>query len=757
MNTYRMIAWLDWQPRISLPLWMALLLVFASCWIAYAVRSRQFLAAKRRSGILFLMFGAGLVPLVLLLNPTWIEALPPPDGLPRLTILVDTSESMDVADDEGLPNETRLDRATDLTNALIGEFEKTYETRVFSFDAESNLVTPDAIGTKPLGRRTDLASAIQSAADSDRPRGQAIVLLSDGIHNTGASSRAVAAARGARGRGAPIFPITISKPWKVNNVSIETTSASRLAFVDQPVSLSAKVVSRGFDPAPIEVDFVHDDQVIESKSVVVDHDSAVDVSFTTAIAAAGLQRYWIRVRPLPGEATEEDNSVGLLVRVIDSPIGVLLLEGKPYWDSKFLSRNLAADPSIRLESLVMLRSDRFLRRRQSASDENQNNSEDAADQSSWQILPSADEVLGSSGSLEKYQVIVLGRDAEAYLDETTLSRLRTWVSTQGGSLVCSRGAPQSTLSQKLGRMLPVRWTPSVERRFRVSVSDASVGEGWLMGDRDDGSDPLAAMPSLVTSSQPETRGGLPMVLAVGDSDGDSIPIVTYQPFGAGRTVVVEGGGMWRWALLPPQYASVDATYAGVWNGLLQWLVSRVALAPGQLRTLQSDRVRFSSEQIATATLLVRDSVSTQTMPAVVLSGETDGSTSTVVCEPVGDSPGVFQARFGKLSPGGYRAELVDSDPGDRSVTAFEVRQPIEERLELDPNTKLLQAIASDSGGQVLAATDATSIAKSIDAQVTASLPVDTRQTPAWDRWWVLLAIVGFWTTVWIIRRRSGLV
>ena len=33
---------------------------------------------------------------------------------------------------------------------------------------------------------------------------------------------------------------------------------------------------------------------------------------------------------------------------------VLLVEGKPYWDSKFLARTLASDPSIELVSIVLI-------------------------------------------------------------------------------------------------------------------------------------------------------------------------------------------------------------------------------------------------------------------------------------------------------------------------------------------------------------------------------------------------------------------
>ena len=755
------LAWLDWQPRVPLPLWLALAFLLAVFWIAYVVRSKGVIPATRRPWILAIMLIAGSIPLILLLNPTWVQPLPPPDGRPLVTVLLDTSASMDVADKDG-DTQTRLQRAQTLADKVTASFDETYEKRLVSFDALARGADSESVVSTELGKRTDLAAAIAMAAQSDRPRGQAVVLISDGIHNVGPSRRAVAAAQAARSRGAPVFPISVAQSVVVKNLSLESNAGSRLAFVNQPVQLSAKIVSRGFDPAPAKVVLEKNGEEIETQKVILKSDDTQEVSFTATPDKPGLYRYSVQIDSLPGEATTDDNRLSLLVRVIDSPIGVLLLEGKPYWDSKFLARNLSADPSIKLESLVMLREDRFMHRTQGSSQvveaaakpKATETDSSSGDQPSWQILSTPASVLGSAEALQKYQVIVLGRDSEAYLNEDTLARLRNWVATQGGSLVCARGTPQSTLSEKLGRMLPVKWSRGAERRFRAQVTEESQSEGWLTAED---SDPLASMPSLVTSAAPETRGGLPRVLATSDDGPNSIPIVTYQPYGAGRTVVVEGAGMWRWALLAPEFAAAEETYSSVWNGLLQWLVSRVALSPGQNRALQSEQLRFSTDESAIATLLVRDTVSQSESPTVQLTHDGDENVVTVTCEPAGDQPGVYQARFGELAAGSYRATLVDADQSDRSVTAFEVRQPITERLELSPRDDLLAAIAKQSGGQLLAADDASVIAETIHQQLIDDLPIETRRTPAWDRWWVLLGVLGLWTAAWTVRRQSGLV
>ena len=57
---------------------------------------------------------------------------------------------------------------------------------------------------------------------------------------------------------------------------------------------------------------------------------------------------------LPEEVTAVNNRATLLLRVVDEPVQVLLFEGKPYWDAKFLIRTLAEDRSVELTSIVQI-------------------------------------------------------------------------------------------------------------------------------------------------------------------------------------------------------------------------------------------------------------------------------------------------------------------------------------------------------------------------------------------------------------------
>src|SRR5262249_38164781 len=150
----------------------------------------------------------------------------------------------------------------------------------------------------------------------------------------------------------------------------------------------------------------------------------------------GLYRYEVRAEPLPGEISTVNNTATFVLRVVNEPVRLLLLEGKPYWDAKFLMRTILADPSVELDSVVRMSETRFLRRtlkrtpEDKAADKPADKAADKAGEplvvrEEWKTLASFAEP-GQPEWLRKYQIVVLGRDAEVFLNDTVLAQLRNW-------------------------------------------------------------------------------------------------------------------------------------------------------------------------------------------------------------------------------------------------------------------------------------------------------------------------------------------
>ena len=778
------------EPLISLALWLTLAVVAIGLLGWYAWQKPWGISRVRWTVILVMMATSVALLLGILLNPTWNERIPPPAGKPRLAILVDDSASMASAD---MPDgRSRYQAAAEIAKGCAAKLADRFEIHVAAFSKNVLPTNAEELAKKtPAGLVTDLANAISSSIEPNRPAGQAVLLLSDGNHNAGGGTPQVLASVAlARAVDAPIFTKTFGSDAEIHDLALRLHSPQQLAFVGQTVPVTALVRRRGRAPEAVTVVLEHDGKEVARQPVFVAGDTEAEVRFQVEQQKRGLYRYEARVEPFEGEVTQVNNYGTFLLRVVDEPIRVLLVEGKPYWDSKFLARTLASDSSIELVSVVRMAENRYLERTMKRVRGKSENGErggvspptDSAKQTeqageltpprspnaindlpvteAWRVLHNGAEVLADAKVLGTFQVLVLGRDSETFLSEAALDNVRNWVASDSGALVCYRGQPMAQVNERLERLLPVQWKTSRETRFRMTLTDRGRDLRWFESQSSGASsEALPQLPALATSSAAEQPKPLATVLAtVAGNAGEEAPVVTYQPYGGGRVVVVEGSGMWRWAFLPPAYADHDSTYGTLWQSLMRWLVSSAGLLPGQDMALRTDQVTFGSNEVATATLLVRREAAQGQIPNIELTGDNIDGVRTVTPIAAGEGPGVFRLRFGELAEGRYQARIA-GQPTEKSgaSTVFDVRRLLEEQLDLKARPDLMARIAASTGGIELKGDSAGEIADTFTAHLERGRPERIRRTTAWDRWWVLVGTFCVWATAWGVRRSAGLV
>jgi hypothetical protein len=780
---------LIFEPLIPLTLWASLALGAVALLVWYGRDARLRLARGRFLGVMSLMAIGVALPLVILLNPLWMERLPPPEGKPLLTVLVDSSASMATPDSGG--GTTRYQAAVVAADALAKQLQDRFEIDVQTFAETTAPADPTQMASKtPNGVHTDLAAALEANLHEDRPQGQAIALLSDGIHNAGSERRVLEAAQLASAMSSPIFTQLVGGAAEVRDLAVEVRSPQELAFVGQRIPIRVILQSRGLNGATAKIELREGDKVVERRQTTIAGGQRQEVDFSVVHDDSGLYRYEVHVEPIDNEATLSNNQCLCLLRVVDEPIRVLLVEGNPYWDTKFLVRTLGADPSIELVSIVRLAENRFLERTlhraapvaagaapaldakssdNATADAGAANPTDpaasptadapASRRETWQILPDGGSILADAKALAGFQVVVLGRDADVYLGDNSLAELRRWVTRDGGSLVCFRGAPTAQISDRLRQFMPVQFNAGRESRFRMKLTDSGRDLNWIPEADDGSTDVLSQLPSLATHSAASDAQPHAIVWAVGESLGAqaSTPVVSATAYGAGRVLVIEGAGMWRWAFLAPQFQRQEQVYASLWQSLIRWLVSNVGLLPTQRWSLRSDKTRFSTTENASATLLVRESSLDKGVPAIELTGGNLDQPQHVSVVPAHDEPGAYRVSFGKLGEGRYQAQLAGEANDPTARTIFEVRSHADEVLELTANSGLMRRISATSGGATLSGSQGSEFAKQLDEHLARSRPERVSKTTAWDRWWVLVGVFTVWTTAWGLRRASGLV
>lgn len=771
------------QPILPMGAWWLLVLISIIVVVGYIWRSRWDVLPRERFGIVSLLTLSLAGPLIVLLNPISVETVGRPEGKPKVHVLLDASASMKTDDVKGGASTVRWDAARMVAESLAEE-HPSLEVKVHAFSDSTNsegisAVSPlDDNHPGPSGRKSDLRSALNSILKQTSAGGQAVFLLSDGAHNAGAERMLLESADVASSLDVPIYTTTFGTESGVKNIVLTARSPRLVMFPGRSVVVRLSIDQRGFKQERVEVVAKEGDTILATQSLRLPTSGPEEVRFDIAPLEKDPNRSGpefrqrairFEVATLPDEATDADNHVTVLMQPLEKPIETLVLEGKPYWDNKFLVRNFSSDPVLKVTAINRVNDDRFLEQKYEAK-------EGGAESLSgtWKTIESKDLPLDNLEKLKQFRVIVLGRESGVFLSPEAIENVRQWLSKEGGCLVCSRGAPSNTIAQRLADIMPVRWTKGTESRFRGKLSDYGSDQIVLDSANLD-SDPLEGMPSLETNTVSTVRPGLPQILmesrgADGESSG-TVPVITYQPYGMGQTIVVEGAGMWRWAFLPPQNADRDTVYPSLWQGLIQWIVARQDLLPGQQLALRPDRSMFLGGEELTGTMIVRDATITPPSLELYREGERIKQVQPVAS---GTDPGLYRFDFGVQESGFFEirtsgstepAELqpASSDIGNGNEsgmfasTICEVRDFWLETLDVDARPDLMYQLAIKSGGRVVEPSEARSVLDEYHKKLQAARPEQFKRTPLWDRPWVLLTILGVWLCSWWIRRACGLI
>jgi hypothetical protein len=120
---------------------------------------------------------------------------------------------------------------------------------------------------------------------------------------------------------------------------------------------------------------------------------------------------------------------------------------------------------------------------------------------------------------------------------------------------------------------------------------------------------------------------------------------------------------------------------------------------------------------------------------------------------------LFETEFFAAKPGNYRASATVEDAEKRTALGTKAvgwtHDPLAtEFAKLEPNRELMQRIASDTGGKLIALKD---IAELPEMLKNIRVPVEvTLATPLWHTPWIFIAILLLLLGEWMLRRKGGM-
>jgi hypothetical protein len=692
--------------------------------------------------------------MLLLFNPVITQASHAA-GKPPLIILFDCSRSMKTRDVDGHSRFDAAKAATIADSDLMDELRRHYDCRLYSF---ADMATPQDIpafinSARPDGDQTcigeSLAATLGDVADA---QSGGILLVSDGRNNGDIDP--VEAAIQAKTRHFPVFAMTVGTATQGRDVSVFNRRPQVFAAPSQEVPLSAEVRSVGYTGQTAQVDLRQNGRTVQTESITLDDHRPVTASFNVRQDKEGSYRYTLSVRPQPGEAILTNNMCSIFLQVLKSHARVLVLEGSPSWDVKFLIQALHTDPSIDVDAIFKLSDEKTF----AVAGETSPTPSPSLKGGEAGVAGGAAPVIQvpkTAADFAKYDVVIIGKGYEDFFDSAATDALKSFVADHSGNVIFLRGNPGETPAN-LQALTPLGWSDEELQDIRMKVTDE--GKRNPAFEFPIGSDPdmvIQKLPDLISATKVQGEKALSVVLArasdikLGDQE---MAVLAYQNYGQGKVVSLMGEGLWRWALLPPSLRDYGGCYNDFWTQLIRWLVNQSDFLPGQDVTLKTDKTDYSPGQTASLMVFVR--TKNKSAPPSVSILLPNGHSTTVTMARGGAAQADFVGSFKVRQQGEYLAQLTRG-PGTPIMAPFSVYPDDEEDLVTAADPEMMRMIAEAGGGDVIPLTDVHNLTFKLKQAQTAMLERPSPET-AWDRPPVLATILAIFCLEWILRRRWGL-
>jgi hypothetical protein len=691
---------------------------------------------RERRGVLVLVLRLTIIGLLVFVMGNPQSILPRPrTARPTLAILLDTSSSMATRDSG---NESRFAAALRLlTNSVtLAVLNKEFVLDLRLFDRGVHPADLAQLGsTAPAGDASDIGQAVMSmASELGQTKSQAgILLVSDG---RATSTELPEAGQLALARSVPLWTWTLGGAVPRHDLWMETASTEALAFSGAEVELAATLHAVGYPNRSFKVDILRGAQLLETQEALPGTNGTARLSVRVKAPAAGEQRYLFRVAAQPEEAETANNERAVFLRSVGEKVRVLVAEGQPHWETKFLVQSLKRDLNVDLTAVYRLNATRHVAVVSTVGNETRVEQD---------LFPRTQQ------QMDGYDVIVLGRGAEGFFDGQTENLLSEFVSRRGGSLIFARGKAYGGRFQPLAKLEPVAWGSGVAPAAKMRPTEAGRDNPIFdLGSAGTLNDLLERLPALDQVSV--TLGEKPLAIVLASASNQEGPVMlAYQRYGLGKALSLNASGLWRWSFRETGQEESEIAYGRFWISLLQWLVSGSQFLPGADVSLTSSRRYYSSEQSMQFLLSTRNLDRANYKPSLEISGA--GRQVEIEPRQRGES---FVAEAGPFPPGTYRVTLRNNvgKPAEL-VQSVEVVSASVENRELSADPDAMRKLAEASGGAVVGGSDVARLPELV-RRWEAARQIAHRQQPVWDRWWLLTGLLALLASEWWLRRREGL-
>ncbi len=755
----------DFSFQGPISIWQFALVLLAASSALFFLYRRQ-LGTRRRAWSLWALRTSFIALLMLLvMRPTLtLSTLAPQQAL--VAILADNSLSMGIADSGQVRGEPMTRLLAD-DSEFLSELSENFQLRLLRFGSGANrLESPDELDWSEA--QTNISAGLERVLSETKnlPLG-GIILMTDGADNSYRKAEGVVAE--LKSRKIPVHTVGIGPEILEEDVEVVQVSFPHRVLPGSVAVARVTLRQTGFGGARGTLEVREGSTLINSSEVYFSPGSGLT---TTEIQlyqeTEGIREYEFEFRPLQGEEIVENNRRRTIIRVDDSKPKVLMVEGRPRWEYKFLRQALSNDENIHLESLLRTALNKFYR------------------QGIEEETTLATGFPTEREELFAYKALLVGDVESAFFTYGQMEMIQDFVSKRGGGLLMMGGG--ATLSTggysntPIEEVLPV-WLRSAGRDGGAGSSDAyqraenqvvltQFGENHpalqLALDPSENQAIWSELPAMSDRNlvQDVKPGATVLAHSVleGNPSGGEAPLLVFHRYGRGLGLVFLSGSSWRWQMLREHD---DLSHEVFWRQILRWLVTS---AKDQV-AVELDREIYSQNEPIHIRAEVSDPsftrVNNARVDAKIVSPS--GLTTQLPLRWNPEQEGVYTADWSAHEDGLHRIEVTALSPPE-SESQGESQTPPEygsnetfflthtgQAEFFDPVQKrsYLERLAEETGGRYYQVSDAWRLPEEI--VFTEAQSSITRTFELWDMPVNFLLLIGLLFADWIYRKRWGLV
>jgi hypothetical protein len=646
--------------------------------------------------------------------------------------------------------------------------------------------------TEANGESTRLGAAVRSALDELRgATPAAIVVASDGINTEGPTL--LDAAAYARHKGVPMFLIAVGSDHTARTLTLSDLEVEDTVFVKDLIHFRFKLTANGFQGKNVGIVLKRKSSVNGGADAKNDIVARADVTvaadgrpqqvvipyrptqpgqfpFTIEIEAGdgstGLSRDTGKAPPgsgdtgaLPSTAPVGDVAIGpplsRSLDVRDEKIRVLLVDGSPRYEWRYLYWMLRRDPTIELHTLL------------------EEADADFDDDKASAFINRFPDLLKEP---RPYDVVIFGDVNPSILGPASLRNLADYVD-RGGALVLIAGPnfmPKAYANTPLARLLP--FDPAAVRQpdttrllkdgFVAQPTDLGLANSamQLEDSREDSRARWRKLAPLFWMAEVSDLKPAARVLAENPTrtgpDGKRLLLIILQYVGGGGRVLFHATDeTYHW-----RREVGDLYFARYWVQMLRLLARPKLAEHGKSVRLTTDRHDYR----------LGDPVRLQASFPDARMAPLDDNGVTIALEQTGretqrvqlcrDSRansgaerGRFEAVVSNLPAGAYHAKMITpSFQSGVPAVDFAVAPPDTELARVQMDTAAMQRAAELTNGKYYNFQDASHLPADLPGG--RQVPVENLPSvPLWNRSPVLLTLLVLLIAEWLLRKRGGMV